>query len=262
MADEKDPLETTDEEVEIVDPSDTGDKDPDTDSDEADDVDLEEDADLSEEDVKQSKNLFRLLKDPQTRANTLRILATKEGILKEDAPPQTQREVDKAQKSIKELVKEKFGKDYAFISDIFGETLQLAFEQEREYTRAQLNTVQIREVEREASSALEKLSRETKGESTKFMPAMTKLMDSIKPSKDLSQLEYFRHLYTIASSGKRIASTKAQLDDKIRRNSNNAAERLQSRGTSTGKDGTPPGGPAQKGIKAAVEFAFAQLNKK
>lgn len=212
----------------------------------------EEEETLSPQEIKESKQLYKLLKDKQTQKSTLTLLAQRAGLLQAE----TKAEVKEAKKDLKALVKEKLGPEYEFLATKLGDVMEAVLAEERITSAAQLNTIQQKETERETSSALDRLARETKGESKKFEDRMIQLMDRIKPSDNLSVYEYLKDLYTLASSGKNAASTKAQIADKIRRNAGNAAERLGS--TRTGKGGTPAG-PEKKGAKAAVEFAMKQL---
>jgi len=207
---------------------------------------------LSAQEQKEARELYRLLKDKQTQKSTLTLLAQRAGLLQAETP----KEVKAAKKELKDIVKETLGPEYGFLADKLSATMEAVLEQERQTTNELLNTVQVDKIERETSSALDRLSRETKGESKKFEDRMIALMDRIKPSDNLSVYEYLKDLYTLASSGQRTASTKAAIADKIKRNAGNAAERLQSRGT--GKEGKP-GGPEKRGIRASVEYALKQM---
>ncbi len=215
-------------------------------------VEEEEEETLSEQEIKESKQLYKLLKDKQTQKSTLTLLAQRAGLLQAE----TKAEVKEAKKDLKALVKEKLGPEFEFLAGKIGDAMEAVLTEERLESAVQLNNIQQKEVERETSGALDRLARETKGESKKFEDRMIQLMDRIKPSDNLSVYEYLKDLYTLASSGKNAASTKAQIADRIKRNAGNAAERLGS--TRTGKGGTPAG-PDKKGIKASVEYAMKQL---
>src|ERR1700677_4473413 len=86
-----------------------------------------EDDGLSEAEVKEGRNLYKLLKDKNQRTNVIRILAQQVGLL--DA--QTPKEVKQATKDLKTLVKEKLGKEYEFLSDKLGDVLESVLEAER-----------------------------------------------------------------------------------------------------------------------------------
>lgn len=215
----------------------------------------EEQETLSDAEQKEAKNLYKLLKDKSQQKNVIRVLAQQAGLL--DA--ETKAEVKEAKKDLKALVKEKLGPEYAFLSDKLGDMMEAVLQEERKTVTEHLTKVQSNEVERETSTALERLSRETKGESAKFEDRMIQLMDRIKPSDNLSVYEYLKDLYTLASAGKSTARASAQIADKIRRNSGNAAERLQSRGAAGAAGNKVTPGPEKKGAREAVKFAMKQL---
>ncbi len=214
------------------------------------------DEELSDAEKKEAHGLYKLLRDPSQQKNVVRILAQQSGLLNANGEPTGKQTVAATRRDLKELVKEKLGPEYAFFSDKLTEVIGAALAEERSYIDERLTTSAQNEVERETFTALDRLARETKGESKKFEDRMISLMDRIKPSENLSTYEYFKDLYTLASSGKVAASTKAQIADKINRNAGNAAERLNSKGT--GKGGTPTG-PEKKGLKASVEYALKQM---
>lgn len=214
----------------------------------------EENEGLSAAEAKEAANLYKLLKDKSQQKNVIRILAQQAGLLGENAP-ETKREVAAAKKDLKSIIKDKLGPEFGFLTDKLGDMMEAVLEQERQSTVEVLNSVQQQRVENETTQALNRLSRETKGESKQFENKMIELMERIKPSDNLSVYEYLKDLYTLASSNKSATRSANQLADKIRRNAGNAAERLNSRGT--GKGGTPQG-PEKKGLRAAVEYAIKQ----
>ena len=213
---------------------------------------------MSEAELREARNLYKLLKDKSTQKNIIAILARQAGLIESDTTP---KELRAAKKDLRAIVKEKLGPEYAFLTEKLGDVMEAVLESERQTVGEQLNVVSQKEVERETSSALDRLSRETKGESSKLESKMISLMDRIKPSDNLSVYEYLKDLYTLASSGKSAASAKAQIADKIRRNAGNAAERLQGKGAGAGGN---PQGPEKKGLRASVEYAMQQMgvNKK
>ena len=209
---------------------------------------------LSADEQKEAKTLYKLLKDKSTQKSTLQLLAQRAGLLEAETPA----EVKQAKKDLKALVKEKLGPEYEFLSGKLGEVMEAVLENERTDINERLNASTQKEVERETSTALERLARETKGESKKLEDRMIQLMDRIKPSDNLSVYEYLKDLYTLASSGKSTARAANQIADKIRRNAGNAAERLHSKGSGTeGKSQ----GPEKRGLRASIEYAVRQMEK-
>lgn len=214
---------------------------------------------LSEEELKEAKALYGLLKNKDTQVRAVTQLAERAGIL--NRPLETQKQVTTATKDLKSLVKEKLGPEMAFLADKLGDVLETVLEQERAQNKTTIDELSSKNVERETSDALEKLNRETKGDSFKHEQKMLALMDKINPSPGTSVYEYLNMLYKIASSDKAAATARSQMSDRIRKNAKDAPGRL----ASTSSGGTPKGDtpivPAKKGIGGAVEAALAQLEK-
>jgi hypothetical protein len=248
MPDEEVVVDPVEEEVDPVEES----------TEDPDEVDEPQEEEMPEAELREAKNLYKLLKDKSQQKNVIRILAQQAGLLGENAP-ETKKEVTAAKKDLKGIIKDKLGPEYAFLVEKLGDTLEAVLEQERQTTLEVLNSVQQQKVETETSAALSRLSRETKGDSLKVESKMIALMDRIKPSENLSVYEYLKDLYTLASSGKSAASAANRIADKIRRNAGNAADRLNSKGS--GKEGKPTG-PEKKGLRASIEYAVQQMNIK
>lgn len=213
--------------------------------------------DLNEDETKEAKSLFNLLKDPSTRNNVLQILAEKAGILKTGQPPATRAEEIKARRAIKEVLGEKLGEKYNFLSGPIAEALEEIFADEREETNRQLSSVEVKQVDTEVERALERLSTKTKGESRKVEAKMVSLMDSLPKSEKISTYDYLEHLYTIASSSIKTATTTRKIADKINRNANDATVRLKG-SSSTGTSGEVPTNKKMT-LKEAVDSAAKNL---
>jgi len=212
---------------------------------------------LSEAEVKESKNLYKLLKDPSTQKSVLRVLAEKAGVFVD--PPSTKVEVKEAKKDFKKILEEKLGPDLKWLVPKLGDALEEMFDQEREENQSKLSSIEEKDTANEVLRVSEKLNRETKGEYKKLEARMNQLADEILPAPGQSVEKYCRNLYAIASSERRGNTEKNKLADKINRNANNASERLRSTsGQSSSSDTAPKKGIS---IKEAVALAAKQLEK-
>ena len=248
MPDEQDDLNVEENEV-VVDDDTTA----------ADDESSADDG-FSENDLVQAKNLFKLLKDPSTQVDVLKIMARQAGILSDKKIPETSGEVKQVKRDIVDVLKTNLGPEYSFIADKLGNALKEVLKDAQDETMEHVSQLQLKSIKHESDNALEKLAQETKGLSRGFESQMANLMDKVKPTDNLSTYEYLKMLYQVASSGRSTASAKAQIADRIKRNSGNAAERLQ--GARTSGSGGKPLGPDKKGLRNAVEFALLQANRK
>lgn len=211
---------------------------------------------LSADEAKEAKNLYKLLKDPSTQKQVLRVLAGSAGLL--DQPPATKEEVKEVKKDFKTILEEKLGPDLKWLVPKLSGALEEMFEQEREERTTELSALTQKETVNEVVRVSEKLNRETKGEYKKLENRMNQLADEILPAPGQSVEKYCRHLFAIASSETRTNSQKNRLADKINRNANDATERLRS--TNNGERGLKaPDKPMS--LKEAVRFAAKQQEK-
>lgn len=212
---------------------------------------------LSESEQKEAKNLYKMLKDKSTNKQVLRVLAEQAGLFQN---LETRKDVKEGVKTMRELIADGLGPEYnGILGDRLAKVLESVLETERQTQREHYATLEDRQIASDTQTALTQLRSETKGVSKQFEGKMIALMDSILPAAHLSKYEYLKNLYTIASSGATVARTAHAVADKIKKNSKDAASRLQS--SAAGKGGGTPAGPATKGIKAAAEFALAQMEK-
>jgi hypothetical protein len=82
------------------------------------------------------------------------------------------------------------------------------------------------------------------------------LANSLKPGQGVSTYEYTKMLYAVASSGPNAASIKGQIADRMRRNSKDAASRLES---SSGDRGTLKVPNKKMTARESAEFAVKQI---
>lgn len=214
----------SDDDSSDVDSDDSDDSDGDDDSDDDDEKDDEED-ELTEEEVNQSKQLFKLLKNPATSTETLRLMAKQAGVLGDNVP-ETKKEEAQAKKAIVAILEEEFGKDLDFLTGKMSKALDRIFAQERKEQEDKISELQRTSIESKTEAALNRLNKKTNGESRKYEAKMAKLMDQIIQRPGTSLDDYFQILYDAASAGSKAASTKSKIADKINRNAKDAPGRL------------------------------------
>jgi antirestriction protein len=182
---------------------------------------------IDPEELAQAKNLYKVLKDPRTAKAAIKMLADEHGLIptQKDTPKQEERKI----KSIKSIVKEKLGDEYAFLSDKLGDVFEEALGTERERYEARLSEVSTKSALQEAEAAFDKLAKNY-DDFSQYEDAISGLMDRI-PNKDMSAYEYLETLYDIAKSRDVRGKGSRKLAEKIQRNSTDPAVRLAGKTT-------------------------------
>ena len=184
--------------------------------------------------LKEAKNLYKLLKDKETRGLVLRTLAEKEGILKE--PVETKQDVTAARKDVKTILKEKLGDKFDFLIPQLSEALDEMLTQVRDENRASLETVttkvDISQVETQTVNAVNKLAKELgttyeKFDKSPIMAKMAALSHQYLGGPGLSADQYIRSLYTLAT-GKAPGTNPQKTVDRINRNAKDVPSRMRS----------------------------------
>lgn len=213
---------------------------------------------LTASQLKEAENLYKSLMSRETAGPMVRALMEHVGIRPENI--RTERDAEKAEKSIKDVVKERLGKQYEFLADQLGDALEGAFEVFSKKSDGKLSQLAQNQMERDIESSMDKLRRETKGESKELETRMVALANEI-PIGKMSVETYVRRLHAIATGekGSRPLSGRPN-PDKIRRNANDAPGRL--RGTSAGSDFMGTKIPNKTlSLSESVKFAFDQQTK-
>lgn len=181
---------------------------------------------LTADQLKEAASLYKLLSDPVTQKDALRVLATQAGIISGDKPPETKKEATTAAKKTLEILENALGTELKWLAPKLATAFDEMREQDRESTKKELDTLKQGQVAKEVDQAYELLARETKGESRKFESKMVGLADKLYPAPGMSVQEYVRHLYTIASASGEQKSAKMRLAEKINKNSKDVPGRL------------------------------------
>jgi hypothetical protein len=214
---------------------------------------------LDEVSIKEAKALYKLLKDPNTQTQVIKALAVNAKIIDIDGkPPTTKEEIKEAKKDIKELIKEKLGKDFEFFAPKLAEVIEAVLEEERKEYRQETGELRLAQIQTETDRALSKLSKETNGDSKKLENRIAQLVDRYPQPEGTTIYEYLKEMYQLAG-GKLTGNSTKRIVDKIQSNARDATSRLRTPGSQTGK--TPINAPSneKRGLKAAVQDALKAM---
>lgn len=170
---------------------------------------------IDPEELEQARNLYKVLKDPRTAKAAVKLLADEHGLIpsKDDSPKVEAKKI----RSIKAIVKERLGDEYAFLSDKLGDVFEEALGTERERFEARLSEVSTKSAIQEAEAAFDKLAKNY-DDFSQYEDTISSLMDRI-PNKDMSAYEYLETLYDIAKSRDVRGRSSKKLAAKLQRNS-------------------------------------------
>lgn len=207
----------------------------------------------------EAKRLYKALKDPVAGPAVLAALAQQAGLLGKNAP-ETKAETKAAQRAITEILSEALGKDYAFLTDKLGPAIEAVFEQQQASLEEKFNKIEADKVESQVIVATRELNRLTKGESGKLEARMAELSNEMPPAPGISVDKYLKHLFVLAG-GKLPTGTNGKSNaERIQRNANDTADRLQGKGTSS--RGSESALPDKKlSLDEAIKVSQEQIKK-
>ena len=229
----------------------------DTTDDTADEETTKETDNLSEDEVKEAQTLYKLLKDPRQRLNIVAALAQDTGLLKPNVPLNTEKQVEKVEKSIAKLIEEALP-EYPGLSTKLGPVIEQIVQNERESRAADMEKLNLTQVENEVTRELASLASETKGESRKVETRMAQLMEEVSPGPNVGVKSYIKTLYTLATAGNSRTKVSTEIADKIRRNANNAPDRLKG-AAGTARTSEMPS--KKMNINESIQWAIEQASK-
>jgi hypothetical protein len=214
---------------------------------------------LSEDQIKEAKILYNLMLDPKQRIGIIASLAQAEGLIGKNADrsPETPKEVAKAKKAILDIFKEALP-EFPALAEKLAPAIDQVLEQQREEHQEQMAQVQLQQLENNVTKEIEILRRETKGESSKVEARMAELSEQYLMGPNTSLKDYVRSLYTLATAGRTVQKTSANIADKIRRNANNAPDRLRS---APGSERTAAVPDKKMSLKQSVDWAIEQASQ-
>lgn len=214
--------------------------------------------DLDEPSLVQAKALYKLLKDPNTQDQTIRMMAESRGLLGKNTPD-TKAEVKEAKKDILGLLKKSLGPEMEWLALKLSPAITEMLEDERAARDTRISAMEQSQIESATSAAFDKLANETKGLSRKLEPKMVQLANELLPGPNQTPEQYIRRLYTLASADRQATNTRKEMADKINRNSKDAPGRLQT-GAVPGVR-VPNGSNTKVSLKDAVQNAINNVAK-
>lgn len=217
---------------------------------------------LNEDQIKEARRLYRALNDPEAGPALVAALAQRNGLLNQ--PLETKKDVAVAKKDIQAIFKEELGENYGFLADRLGKAVDKALDTVRAEQNEQVQELQVQNLTREVESSLSKLAKDkglarNSNEFKTLETQMARLMDEYPIGQSGNVDKYIRDMHALATTGKVKASVEKGTADKIRRNANNVADRLQRTSAEPSIDGLPGG--KKIGLKGAVDWAVQQLEK-
>ncbi len=207
--------------------------------------------DLSEKQINEAKNLYKLLTNSSTQQQALRILAEQAGI-ELAGTKGTKKDVETVVEDTVKILEDALGKDLAWLAPKLAGAFDKLLEKSEGKTKVQLESLKQTQVAKEVDQAYETLARETKGQSRRFENKMVALADKLYPAPGMSTAEYIRHLYTIASASGGEKSAKQQLAEKINRNSKDVPGRIAE---SAAAGGSKKANSGRMSLKEAIRTA-------
>lgn len=212
-----------------------------------------EDDELSEDEIKEARNLYKLLKNPASAKDVIQHLADKTGLSKVD----TKTEVKESKKAILDIFKEKLGPEFGFISEKISAAVEEVLNAERKERDDAQKVIEAKKVEAEVVSVFKELNKRTNGESIKLEAKMMKIAEDFLPGPNTSVKVYVNQLYTLATAGKQVNNNK--VIDKIRQNSNDTSGRLRATGGNAGEKSVVGKLPDKKmNLDESIKWALEQ----
>lgn len=214
------------------------------------------DSDLTDAQKDEAMRLYRALNNPKQAPALVAALAQNQGLLT-NLGDKTKTEVKEVKKDILAIFEEELGPQMKFLAPQLSKAVDRALAQEREEQQEAVGQLQLQNTLKEVNDVLATLAKETNGSSKQFEDRMASLMETYPKGPDTSIDKYIRDMYTLASVGKVKQTVNKQVADKIRRNANNASERLGNKG---GTPNTTDSLPAKKmNLTESVKWAADQL---
>ena len=170
---------------------------------------VEKEPEVSEEEIKQARNIVQILRDPEQSKNFVEYLAKQSGLIVEkgEATPKEAKEatIDALEDALSE---------YPELRSKLVPALKKAISDQLTETKATLQEIKKEGIKRELDSAWDAVTSETEGDFTKYEKAIIDLMDEL-PYSGGSYKTYLKRLYAVASSDDSSASRKIKIVEKI-----------------------------------------------
>lgn len=218
------------------------------------------DEDLPANELIEAKNLYKALRNPAAAGPLIQALAQQMGMNLN--PSSTKQEVKAVKTNITEKLKVALG-EFAFLADKIGPVLDSALDEQKAESQEIEQRLEVKQLQNESQRTLDRLAKETKGESRKFEARMVELMDRFHPAANQTTEDYIREVFQIVSRDKVRTQVTNKLADQINKNRKDVPSRIASSGSGARSDNTRESPPEGKklGTKGAVLFALSQMEK-
>lgn len=221
--------------------------------------DEDDEKDLSDKEQKEAKALYKLLKNPATSKETLRIMAQQAGINLDAKAPEKPAEKKKESQKIIDIISKNLGDEFKFMTPRLAQALEEILGQERESFAAETQRLNETVAEQEVDAAFASLARETKGASRKMEAAMLQLANKVHQAPGTTLKEYVQILYKLAGGPAEGSPSRKDLARRIEKNRSNAGERAAAGASRADRDGGAKAKDAPKGLRAIVEHQYNQM---
>jgi hypothetical protein len=233
---------------------------------------IDEDAEakeFQEQELTNAKNLYKALQDPDAGPEVVKIIAAKLGLTIEGT---TKKEQKETVKTIKDVVSQHLGTDFAIISDkltaILEEVVPAIAENATKEIKERIANKDSEELKTKIGTALKTSYARYEEVPIKVQQKVFKLMEEMPPARGKTDpTEYFDRLLKIASDETGIklkpitegenTKEKEVKEEKRERNRRDASSRLASEGAAEVKDATA----APKEFKSRREMVKASMEE-
>jgi len=216
---------------------------------------------MSQEDRLQAKQLYLALKDPEKAGEIIKFLAEKSGYQRIE----TKQEVKEAKDEVTESLKKSLGPDFDFLADKLApaikEILEAKLTEHNKDIRTNFEKLEEEKLKGQANLKMNSLAKEFFAADTlpdDILTDMTKAMDRMNPSKDMTVEEYVEEVFYSVIGRKGITKSTKTKEDKIKRNVNDVPSRIASSGI---REPETPESHKKMTLKESIAAAEAELTK-
>lgn len=176
----------------------------------------------------QALQLLDALENPKSATAVIQNLMKQAGI----QAPETRREEQKAVRTVKDIIRDKLGPDFEFLSEKLGDALEEAMSNETQRVRDELLALEQQRSQRELVNDYNKFLSENKVDDAEA-GALSKLVDEFPPSGNIPLEKYLGRLLKMHRL--EAAETKAEIA-KRQRQKENLSRRPESVGMESNED--------------------------
>jgi hypothetical protein len=218
---------------------------------------------LSALEQEQATQLFRALKNPETAPRVIEIMAKEAGFEKIT----TKKEAAEVKDDVLDALKESLGTDFDFLADKLAPAIKKIVDSKLAENTRDIRDRLSQEDENKLANAADKkqttIAREYFDAEVlpdNILDEMSKMMDKVNPSKDMSVEEYVENIFYAVAGKLHLTPTTKSSTEKANKNRSDAPSRLASSGTKQ-----PVGvavGSKKMGLDEAVRSAVESMEEK